>query len=33
VTVSAHSFSRAAAEKIAKAGGKTLVVGSTPAAQ
>jgi large subunit ribosomal protein L15 len=33
VTVSAHSFSRAAAEKIAKAGGKTLVVGSTTAAQ
>jgi len=33
VTVSAHSFSRSAAEKIAKAGGKTLIVGSTASAQ
>jgi large subunit ribosomal protein L15 len=31
VTVTAHSFSRVAAEKIAKAGGKTLIVGSSAA--
>jgi large subunit ribosomal protein L15 len=33
VTVSAHSFSRSAADKIAKAGGKTVLLGTTPAAQ
>jgi large subunit ribosomal protein L15 len=33
VTVTAHSFSRVAAEKIAKAGGKTLIVGASTAAQ
>ncbi len=31
VTVSAHSFSRSAAEKIAKAGGKALVLGAAAA--
>src|SRR5437762_2140001 len=30
VTVTAHSFSRTAAEKIAKAGGKALLVGASP---
>ena len=30
VTVSAHAFSRAAAEKIKKAGGKTVVIASGP---
>jgi large subunit ribosomal protein L15 len=33
VTVTAHAFSRSAAEKIAKAGGKTVLLGSAPAAQ
>ena len=33
VTVTAHSFSRTAAEKIAKAGGKTLILGATASAQ
>jgi large subunit ribosomal protein L15 len=33
VTVTAHSFSRVAAEKIAKAGGKTLILGATASAQ
>jgi large subunit ribosomal protein L15 len=33
VTVTAHSFSRSAAEKIAKAGGKTVLLGAAPAAQ
>jgi large subunit ribosomal protein L15 len=33
VTVTAHSFSRVAAEKIAKAGGKTLSLGATASAQ
>jgi large subunit ribosomal protein L15 len=33
VTVTAHSFSRTAADKIAKAGGKALVVGDAAAAQ
>jgi large subunit ribosomal protein L15 len=32
VTVSAHAFSRSAADKIAKAGGKTVLLGA-PAAQ
>src|SRR5438105_7417064 len=31
VTVSAHAFSKAAAQKIAKAGGKTVVLASGPA--
>jgi large subunit ribosomal protein L15 len=30
VTVSAHAFSRAAAEKIQKAGGKVVTIGSSP---
>ena len=33
VTVSAHSFSRSAADKIAKAGGKTVLLGAAPSAQ
>jgi large subunit ribosomal protein L15 len=33
VTVSAHAFSRVAAEKIAKAGGKTVLLGAAPVAQ
>jgi large subunit ribosomal protein L15 len=33
VTVTAHAFSRTAAEKIAKAGGKTVLLGAAPAAQ
>ena len=33
VTVSAHAFSRSAADKIAKAGGKTVLVGAAPSAQ
>jgi large subunit ribosomal protein L15 len=33
VTVSAHAFSRSAADKIAKAGGKTVLLGAAPSAQ
>jgi large subunit ribosomal protein L15 len=33
VTVSAHAFSRTAADKIAKAGGKTVLLGGAPSAQ
>jgi large subunit ribosomal protein L15 len=32
VTVSAHAFSKSAAEKIQKAGGKAVVLGATPGA-
>ena len=33
VTVSAHAFSRSAADKIAKAGGQTVLLGAAPSAQ
>jgi large subunit ribosomal protein L15 len=33
VTVAAHAFSKAAAEKIRKAGGKIVLLGSAPSAQ